>query len=289
MKKMDFLFVLFFLILLGFKTVSYSQQKTFRIISYNVYEGMSKDTSSNKTVFSKWFKEKDPDVIAFQEMNRFTQSRLEEFARSYGHPYAVLLKENGYPVAITSKYPIVNTEKVIDNMHHGFIKATIKDITFFVVHLSPSKYWKRQEEVDLVLSTVSTGNKTKAIILGDFNAQSPQDSIFYKDGKMAAVQKLLHSKYPVYDNLKNGNLDYNVIRTVLSNGFTDPLYDSKKLNISFDAAIQGDPDLKDNVTRIDYILLGSHFKGKTKNAFIIRDEFTIKMSDHYPVFVELIY
>jgi len=104
---------------------------------------------------------------------------------------------------------------------------------------------------------------------------------------MAGVQKLLNSKNPVYDNIKNGNLDYNVIRTVLSNGFTDPLYDSKKLNISFDAAIQGDPELKDNVTRIDYILLGSHFKGKTKNAFIIRDEFTIKMSDHYPVIVEL--
>jgi len=265
---------------------SHGQQKNFRIISYNVYEGMSKDTTAHKSAFARWIKEKDPDVMAFQEMNGFAQQRFEEFARSYGHPYAVLLKENGFPVAITSKYPIVNVEKVIDNMHHGFIKATIKDITFFVVHLSPSKYWKRQEEIDLVLSTASSGNKTKAIILGDFNAQSPQDSVFYKDGKMAQVQKLLHSKYPVYDNLKNGSLDYNVIRTVLSNGFTDPLYDSKKLNISFDAAIQGDPDLNDNVTRIDYIFLGTFFKKVVKKS-IIRDAFTNKMSDHYPVLVEL--
>ena len=287
--KLSFFSLTIFLSFLFSLMTAHGQPKIFRIISYNVYEGMSKDTAANKTAFTKWIKEKDPDVIAFQEMNKFTQPRLEEFARSYGHAYAVLLKENGFPVAITSKYPIVNTEKVIDNMHHGFIKATIKGITFFVVHLSPSKYWKRQEEIDLVLSTASSGNKTKAIILGDFNAQSPQDSFFYKDGKMAGVQKLLHSKYPVYDNLKNGNLDYNVIRTVLSNGFTDPLFDSKKLNISFDAAIQGDPDLKDNVTRIDYILLGSHFKGKTKKAFIIRDEFALKMSDHYPVIVELDY
>jgi len=265
---------------------AYDQQKIFRVISYNVYEGMSRDTSANKTAFTKWFKEKDPDVIAFQEMNKFTQPRLEEFARSYDHPYAVLLKENGYPVAITSKYPIANVEKVIDNMHHGFIKATIKDITFFVVHLSPGKYRKRQEEIDLVLSTASLGNKTKTIILGDFNAQSPQDSVFYKDGKMVNIQKLLHSKNPVYDNIKNGNLDYNVIRTVLSNGFTDPLYDAKKLNISFDAAIQGDPDLKDNITRIDYIFLGTFFKKVVKKS-IIRDEFTNKVSDHYPVLVEL--
>lgn len=271
----------------GIKTKVYGQEKNIKIITWNVYEGMKLDTTPQKNAFGQWIKAKAPDVVSFQEMNGFTQQRLEEFARSYGHPYAVLLKETGFPVAITSKYPIVNTERVVDNMHHGFIKATIKDITFFVVHLSPSKYWKRQEEINLVLSTAPS-NKTKSIILGDFNAQSPQDSVFYKDGKMAQVQKLLHSKYPVYDNLKNGQLDYHVIRTVLSNGFTDPLYDTKKLNISFDAAIQGDPDLRDNVTRIDYIFLGTFFKKVIKKS-IIRDEFTNKMSDHYPVFVELEY
>lgn len=287
MRKLLFLLLLLLFFLSVFKISANSQQKSFKIITWNVYEGMRLDTSNQKTAFARWIKEKDPDVIGFQEMNGFTQQRLEEFARSYGHPYAVLLKENGFPVAITSKYPVVNTMKVIDNMHHGFLKATIKGIDFYVVHLSPHKYWKRQEEINLILATVAQGSKS--IILGDFNAQSPQDSIFYSDGKMAGVHKILKEKYPVNDNLKNGNLDYNVVRTVLSKGFFDPLYDPKKLNISFDAAIQGDPSLKDNITRIDYILLSNGFKGEIKKSYITRDEFTNKVSDHYPVFVELAY
>ena len=84
----------------------YCQQKNFRIITWNVYEGMKLDTTQHKTAFAKWITGKDPDVMAFQEMNRFTPASLDKFARSYGHTYSVLLKENGFPVAITSKYPI---------------------------------------------------------------------------------------------------------------------------------------------------------------------------------------
>ena len=266
------------------------QEKKFRIITWNVYEGMKLDTTRHKIAFAQWIKEKDPDVMAFQEMNRFTETKLEEFARSYGHPYSILLKDSGFPVALTSKYPIGNTEKVIDKMHHGYVRATVRDITFFVVHLSPHKYEKRQEEINRILAAAAIApDKRKTIILGDFNSQSPQDSIFYTDGKMVEVHKILKTKYPVYDNLRNGQLDYNVVRTVLVNGYIDPVYNSKRLNISFSADIQGDPDLKYNKTRIDYILLNDFFKGIIKKAFIIRDKFTDMMSDHYPVYVELKY
>lgn len=274
--------------ILLFKQSAHAQEKNFRIITWNVYEGMKLDTTPHKTAFAQWIKEKDPDVLAFQEMNKFTQTRLEEFARGYGHPYAILLKDTGFPVALTSKYPISNIEKVIDKMHHGYIQATVKDITFFVVHLSPHKYQKRQEEINIILAAAdSAPDKRKTVILGDFNAQSPQDSIFYTDGKMAEVQKILKVKNPVYDNLRNGQLDYAVVNTVLTKQYIDPVYNPKKLNISFSADIQGDPDLKNNKTRIDYVFLNSFFKDKIKKAFIIRDTFTDKMSDHYPVCVEL--
>ena len=280
--------LVFTVFILCCKLPASSQEKKFRIITWNVYEGMKLDTTQHKTAFALWIMEKDPDVIAFQEMNRFTQAKLEEFARSYGHGYSILLKDSGFPVALTSKYPISNTEKVIDKMHHGYIQATVRDITFFVVHLSPHRYQKRQEEIDIVLTAATSApDKRKTIILGDFNSQSPQDSVFYTDGKMVEVQKILKTKYPVYDNLRNGQLDYNVVRTALVKGYIDPVYNSKKLNISFSADIQGDPDLKYNKTRIDYILLNASFKSKIEKAFIIRDKFTDVISDHYPVCVEL--
>jgi len=156
------------------------------------------------------------------------------------------------------------------------------------VHLSPHKYQKRQEEINIVLTAAASAHdKRKTIILGDFNSQSPQDSMFYIDGKMVEVQKILKAKYPEYDNLRNGQLDYNVVGTVLKKNYIDPVYNSKKLAISFSAEIQDDPDLKYNKTRIDYIFLNSFFKRRIEKAFIIRDRFTDMMSDHYPVCVEL--
>ena len=169
----------------------YCQQKNFRIITWNVYEGMKLDTTQQKTAFAKWITDKDPDVMAFQEMNRFTQTSLDKFARSYGHAYSVLLKENGFPVALTSRYPISNIEKITDRMHHGYVQATVNGITFFVVHLSPHKYQKRQEEINIILAAADLApDKRKTVILGDFNSQSPQDSVFYIDGKMVEVHKI---------------------------------------------------------------------------------------------------
>lgn len=287
MTRPTFSFV-FIVFIFSCKLSAYSQEKKLRIITWNVYEGMKLDTTRDKTAFSQWIRQKDPDVMAFQEMNGFTQAKLEEFSRSYGHGYSILLKDSGFPVALTSRYPISNTEKVLDKMHHGYIQATVKDITFFVVHLSPHKYYKRQEEINIVLSAAASApDKRKTIILGDFNSQSPQDSVFYTDGKMVEVQKILKTKYPLYDNLRNGQLDYNVVRTALVKGYIDPVYNSKKLSISFSADIQGDPDLKNNKTRIDYVLLNAFFQSKIKKAFIIRDKFTDVISDHYPVCVEL--
>lgn len=281
--------VLFGFLIFWFNQPAHGQEKNFRIITWNVYEGMKLDTTHHKSTFAKWIKEKDPDVLALQEMNGFTLTRLEEFARNYGHPYSVLLKDSGFPVALTSRFPISNIEKVIDKMHHGYIQATVRGITFFVVHLSPHKYEKRQAEINIVLTAAgAVPDKRKTIILGDFNAQSPQDSMFYTDGKMVEVHKILKTKYPVYDNLRNGQLDYNAVRTVLAQQYIDPVYDPKRLTISFSADIQGDPDLKHNKTRIDYIFLNTFFKGKIKKAFIIRDRFTDIISDHYPVCVELI-
>jgi exodeoxyribonuclease-3 len=130
-------------------------------------------------------------------------------ARTFGHPYAVLLKEDGYPTALTSRYPIVNVSKVVDNLHHGFIQAEIEGYNIMVVHLSPHKYWKRREEVDLLLATIrSEPEKNKWVLMGDFNAESPLDADMYGDGMLAIDRKRAQVKYPVHDNLVEGALDF---------------------------------------------------------------------------------
>lgn len=80
--------------------------------------------------FVQWAKRQNADIVAFEELNNFTQVSLSKFAMKWGHPYAVILKEIGYPVGITSKYPITNAYKLIKGMHHGCLYVEIKGISF---------------------------------------------------------------------------------------------------------------------------------------------------------------
>jgi exodeoxyribonuclease-3 len=251
---------------------------------------MSADQSENKAGFVSWINSISPDIVSLQEVNGFTQTTLEKTARNYGHPYAVLLKEEGYPVALTSKYPIVNVKKVIDNMHHGFILAQILDYNIIVLHLSPHKYWKRKEEVELILSKIKNTNpKGKWIIMGDFNTYSPLDSLNYQDGLLKERIKTLEAKYKSHENLKNDNIDYSVIQRILDFGLFDALKLKNKTYIAtVPTLLLEHADIKNNTTmRIDYIFISKNLKRKLLNCSVIKDDFTHYNSDHYPVFMEL--
>ena len=72
-------------------------EKPLKIIAYNILEGMKNDTTAGKQEFAAWVRTQDPDILALQETNGFTQESLQALAESYGHPYAILCKEPGYP------------------------------------------------------------------------------------------------------------------------------------------------------------------------------------------------
>lgn len=279
-----------FIVALTFNSICFSNTKNIKILSYNIYKGMSADQSENKSGFVTWIDSISPDIVSLQEVNGFTQATLENMSRNYGHPYAVLLKEKGYPVALTSKYPIVNVKKVIDNMHHGFIQAQILDLNIIVLHLSPHKYRKRKEEIELILSTIKNTNpKEKWIIMGDFNTYSPLDSLNYQDGALKERIKTLEAKYKSHENLKNDNIDYSVIQEVLDFDFFDAL---KLKNKTFIATaptfLLEHNDIKNNTTmRIDYIFISKKLKKELLNCAVIKDNFTHYNSDHYPIFMEL--
>src|SRR5690606_10677466 len=120
-----------------------SAQSHFKVLSYNVLEGFQQDSLMQEE-YQNWVKELDPDIVAYQDMNDFSQRALESFANRYGHPYAVMSELEGYPVALSSKYPIVNVQKVVDNMWHAYLYARVNNIHVFVIHFSPFSYEKRQ-------------------------------------------------------------------------------------------------------------------------------------------------
>lgn len=268
---------------------SYGQESALRIITYNIYQGMRLDTTENKARFTEWVREQDPDVLALQEVKSVTQSELEDLARKYHHPYAVILKEGGSPVALTSKYPIVSVQRVAGNMHHGFILAKVRGFSIMVVHLSPFTFWKRREETDLILATVrSQSLGKKLVLLGDFNAVSPADSVYYKDGKLAVQKAEDGKKYDYHENLVNGQLDYEVIERVLNEGFSDVI---ETYRPKYDHTYPTGYGLKKypykEMQRIDYIFVSDSLIDHVTNAEIIKDSFTDFYSDHYPIMMEL--
>ena len=87
--------------------ITLQESHSLSIMSYNVKDGFeNKDTKKER--FLEWLKRYDPDIMLFQELNKFTEKSLGEFAKKYGHEYAYIVKEDGYPTGITSRYPLTN-------------------------------------------------------------------------------------------------------------------------------------------------------------------------------------
>ncbi|MBC9932647.1 endonuclease/exonuclease/phosphatase family protein [Chitinophaga qingshengii] len=258
-------------------------QAQLRVLSYNILEGMVTDTTKGKTVFVDWVKQFNPDIVALQECNKFTQKSLEELAATWGHPYAVIVKENGYPTGLTSRYPITNIQKVTENMTHGFIMANVLDYNIVVLHLNPHKFRKRNEEMRNILANVEQKNNKKGwILMGDFNSNTPQDLPRLDTNRVKVAHLNAVKKNPNIENLNDGNIDFQVQQQMLDAGFVDALYEYDRL----ERATAGSDTIRSK-SRIDYIYLSKDLAKRVKTCHFIYDDFTAKYSDHRPVYMEL--
>ncbi|MCX8700710.1 hypothetical protein J3U11_06455 [Gilliamella sp. B2840] len=268
---------------------SIEEAKELKIISYNVYNGMKLDESKGKQKFIDWVKMQNADIIAWQEMNFFTREKLEKFAASYGHNYAVLLKESPndpavFPVAITSKYPIVNVNKVVDNLWHGALYADVGNYHFVITHMNPFWTSKRIDEINLIIDSIKYSSDPKGnwIIAGDLNSFSPADKIEYDNSHLLEDIKEKQKKRPILDNLVNGQLSYTVQQNLLDAGFIDALKLKNKSFIST-APTKVFYDQASTPLRYDYIYISEKLKNNVIDVNVLKDEFTDTYSDHYPV------
>ncbi len=254
-------------------------QKPLKILSYNILEGLKGDSLRTEK-FISWVKKIDPDIIGFQEMNNFTQQRIEKFAAAYGHNYAVLSKTDGYPVALTSRYPIVDVQKVVDNMWHAYIVANINNVNVIVIHFSPWLLSKRQLEVNEIIARAGLfPDNEMVVIMGDFNSLSSRDASHYSEEDLVA-QKQREIQEPHIRNLNNGHFDYTVTGALEKAGFTDLVYKHHK---DFQYSIPTPAYSSKYRKRIDFIYANKTLTEYSVSADIIRDNVTDTISDHYPV------
>lgn len=274
---------------------------TFRVITYNILEGMVNDKNNGRKNFFEWVAKQNPDVLALQEVNNVSESTLKSWAKNWGHNYVVTnIKSNdSYPVAMTSRYPITVRKKFDESEEcsHGCIFATVKGVNFVVLHLWAMSYpfgsskdgsvvgdFQKDRNNDLdhdgdvdgddyrlheiqlyVEKTVKACPDEKYwLMMGDFNSSSPDDKQ-YLPSSISSSQSFAVHEYIL------GNSYIDLIRIMHPGVFC------RSYGMFSKGEVGG---------RYDFIYGMEPMNRDIVSAGYIYDNFTEVGSDHYPAYLD---
>lgn len=263
-----------------------------RVISYNIFNGFDyKRDEDRKIRFINWIIKQDPEVLALQELCGFTEKELLELAKKWGHQYAAIVKEHGYPVGITSKKPIEVVDRLLENCGHGLLHVRTYGYDFLVTHLNPASTDKRRVEAKTIVQYIEENKLDKCLLLGDMNAHSPFDADYMEK---EASRLLLKYGGTESANLLDGDFDYSVISAFLSVPLIDVCrkYTENKDRTSFPTpvlmTVSRNNDIRKLINeRLDYILVSPAVFENVVDACIYHGTETDYLSDHYPVGIDL--
>lgn len=249
-----------------------TDRQKIKIISYNIMDGFSNGADKDRIArFTAWVKEQSPDVLALNELCGFTEAKLKELATGYGHPYAAIVKENGYPVGLTSKTPIQVIDRKIDGYGHGLLHCKVLNMDFLVTHLNPSDRLKRKKEADNIVNYITDNRLTNCLLMGDMNAHSPFDASWTDE------------------HLEN----YAVISTFMAASLHDICYmftaDAQRYSYPTRILVSSPKGeaLRRQQERIDFIFVTDSLRPNCVDAEIYNGSDTDYLSDHYPVGISM--
>lgn len=296
MKTVKAIFILLCLSILSFNAFGQAKEKqTIKIISYNIWNGFEKD-ASRQGRFTEWMKRQKPDIVALEELVGIDEKGLSELAASYGHPYVAIVKEEGYPVGLTSRQPIRVVKKQVEGFWHGMLHAQTYGLDMIVTHLSPFEWKYRLKEAKAVTQYICDNQLDSCLVMGDFNAYSPFDAEEVETHTELRKNMLGWDKsHPEYGNMRGEQFDYSVLSQFLSCGFADPvkMFVPAEKRMSYPAATLyewqwGDPRLKMLGERLDYILVSAALAPACMDAAVHNGADLEGISDHYPVSIYLV-
>ena len=291
MKRLHILYTLLFIWLLPVTSNGQPAGKEkLRVISYNIWNGFEHD-ASRRANFINWIKGQQPDILAMTELVGFTEKDLGQLASEYGHKYYAIVKEEGYPVGITSNEPITVVKKQMEGFWHGMLHVKTHGLDMIVTHLSPHDWKFRLKEAQMLTSYIQDNQLDNCMVMGDFNAYSPFDADWVEThAQLIENMQKWDAEQETYRNMRDGRFDYSVLSKFLSIGLTDicRLYVPADKRTTFPAAFlygwqHGDTRLHGIGERLDYILVSPSLVSRCIHNGID----TEGISDHYPVSVDL--
>ena len=165
MKKASALFTtLLMAAILVLTTTSARRSSNFRLLYWNIQNGMWNGQSDHYDRFVNWVKAQRPDVCVWCEAStiyyegtdkvmpkeeRYLPEHWAELARRYGHKYVFLGGwRDDYPQVVTSRYPIEEVSRITGNadtlVSHGAgwarLKVHGKTLNIVTLHTWPQAY-----------------------------------------------------------------------------------------------------------------------------------------------------
>ncbi len=241
-----------------------------KVVSWNVLYGFNHGQSVDLAV--DWLNQRQPDVVALQELNGFTASSLAALASRWGHPHSAILKPNGFPVGLTSKFPIDVIKRQVDGFHHGYLHGKTHQIHFFVVHFWPGKDHEAEQVATEIKALME--ERQQVVLLGDFNSHSRRDADFLNDREQVAAQ------FNVVDGFEDIGLIDLVAKHDPQARFTFPS------PLTIPRWSKTESELLTKRQRIDFIFADRQLAGTSTSSMVVTSEEVQQVSDHYPVIVE---
>lgn len=266
----------------------------FRVVSYNVLNGMERDSENGYDNFVAWVRSMEPDVLVLCEAGD-----MHTRASRWGHDYAERLYLDSFPVAITSSHPLT-VEKTVTNsskVKHGAIYVTVGGYDLVALHLRPTidddkdgslsaeeyaKYGElRKTELQYIIEqTVSNpvfSGRGNWIVCGDFNAYSPLEKMAVSPygGKSAyrypePTASVCYEVYPIIADVLKDVLYYKG-----GSAFKPTMYHGRsRLDYIFAAE-----SLYNSVDAADVVLGGFPGNYRSDDA---------NPSDHMPLYMDLV-
>jgi len=256
-----------------------------KLMQYNIFGGFYNSEEpyihepERQKLALEIIKENDPDILTicearFAHPNKF--EIIQDYKTIFGYPYSFIAsyKERS-GMAIFSKFPFE-----IEDYAYGLnpllrARFKIKELEFTVDLIHPHPTLNEEAKQKFFKHILKGINKNPHIIMGDFNALSPEDK-YTRDTMIKGFARFEKEPERVVDDF----LKRKAIRKVLERDLQDTF---KVAGRPWHCTIPTDilSTKKDSGSRIDYIFCSKEFK--IKDAEIIVNEFTNKASDHYPI------
>ena len=225
----------------------WDRRNRFRLLYWNIQNGMWGDQGNNYDNFVAFVNKYDPDVCVWCEAGTnhetgsdkavstspYLPDHWSDLAARYGHSYSAKAQVDKFPQAVTSRYPVSLVKQLGEPLKHGAgifrVSTPFGDIYPIALHLRPningiSMETARLTEMKYILSNCDNLPSTgidRWILLGDFNATSRSDKRFYSSDEgylvhdyiaaNTSLTDLMGTRYPgsfLYTSGGKQRLDY---------------------------------------------------------------------------------